>query len=135
MRKSGMCLISMLVFIIGLAACDNDNNTNAQEPISMDCPCFTKDSLISAIKDTGEEATCTIDAVGFVFDAGGPLGGLAEVGCLVNTNQCSCRLNVDVHDNLNFIQVTTCLNHMIDALLDFEKEGISFGGCSLDAIE
>ena len=138
MRKSRMLIVSLLFLIIGLGACDGDSDTNAQdmeEPISMDCPCFDKSSLISAIKDAGQQATCTIDAVGFEFDAGGPLGGLADVGCMVNTNECSCELNGDIHEDLNFVQVLTCLNHMFDALLDFEKEGITFGGCSLNAIE
>ena len=38
-------------------------------------------------------------------------------------------------ENLNLFQVEVCLNHMFDALLDLEKEGLTFGGCGLNAIE
>ncbi|MEM7008263.1 MAG: hypothetical protein AAF462_03935 [Thermodesulfobacteriota bacterium] len=128
-------ILPLLLVLLLVAACDSDSGTsNAQEPTTTSCPCFDKDKLLDAVKNSGPGITCTIEGIGMVLDAGGPLGGLAEVFCMPNSNQCECRFETDIQDNLNFIEVEQCLNIMFDVLVDSEKEGLSFDGCTLNTI-
>ena len=131
------------LLVLGLSyGCDGENTLSAEEPGGIEgpdpgaepsgCPCFTMDDVIN-LSDGAAAVSCDnpVWGLNFIFNEADPAEVFAQCTSEGTERVCFGPTTGNNTTNVSIGEASTCVNIMINSLIEFAQKGLQINGCTL----